>query len=125
MKIPAGYQTVMPYLILQDARSFKEFVTNVFNAEIKMENFNEDGTPNHSEICIGESTIMFSNTTDQYSIATANMFVFVPDADVAFAKALENGASVVNELRDLEYGRSGGVEDPNGNVWWITAAPAE
>lgn len=90
-----------------------------------MENFNEDGTPNHSEICIGESTIMFSNTTDQYSIATANMFVFVPDADVAFAKALENGASVVNELRDLEYGRSGGVEDPNGNVWWITAAPAE
>jgi uncharacterized glyoxalase superfamily protein PhnB len=49
------------------------------------------------------------------------MFVYVADADVTFDKAIKAGSTTVMEIADLEYGRSGGVTDPFGNVWWITS----
>ena len=77
----------------------------------------------HGEIKIGGSTIMFSNSRDEWKPATANMFVYVDDADAVFAKAIANGAETIMEPADQEYGRSGGVNDPFGNVWWITSPP--
>ena len=38
-----------------------------------------------------------------------------------YHKALEMGASYIMEPADMEYGRSCGVKDPFGNVWWITS----
>ena len=35
MKIPEGYQQVMPYLIVKDAAGFMEFMKNVFGAQEK------------------------------------------------------------------------------------------
>jgi PhnB protein len=49
------------------------------------------------------------------------MFVIVPDADRTYEKALANGATTIMPPADQEYGRSGGVTDPYGNVWWITS----
>jgi uncharacterized glyoxalase superfamily protein PhnB len=43
------------------------------------------------------------------------------DADAALARARENGADVVEELRTYEYGeRSGVVEDLAGHRWELT-----
>ena len=36
MKIPSGYQTVIPYLIVKDAAKFSVFTQKVFSAEEKM-----------------------------------------------------------------------------------------
>jgi uncharacterized glyoxalase superfamily protein PhnB len=49
------------------------------------------------------------------------MFASVSDADAAFAKAVRAGAEELSEVRDLPYGRSGAVEDPFGNQWYLTA----
>ena len=47
--------------------------------------------------------------------------VRVPDVDAAFARALEAGARVVEELTTYEYGeRSGVVEDIDGHHWELT-----
>ena len=47
--------------------------------------------------------------------------VRVPDVDVAFARANEFGARVVEELATWEYGeRSGVVEDIGGHHWELT-----
>ncbi|HQX55569.1 MAG TPA: VOC family protein [Pyrinomonadaceae bacterium] len=121
MNIPKSHQAVMPYLILDDAASFIGFVTRVFNAELTHHSIREDDLVGHCEIQIGGSTIMFSNSRGEWTAANANMFVYVDDADDTYARAVENGAGTIMPPDDQEYGRSCGVTDPFGNVWWITS----
>ncbi|WPP51459.1 VOC family protein [Catalinimonas niigatensis] len=122
MNIPQGHQRIMPYLMIQDAAKFIDFTQKVFAASLSFKRMREDEkTIMHAEIMIGESTIMLAEISEAWSKATANLFVYVADADEAYRKALEAGATEVMELRDQDYGRSGGVADPFGNIWWITA----
>lgn len=122
MKIPDGHQALMPYLMLDDAAGFIDFIKSVFDAEITQQSMRE-GVVGHCEANINGGTIMFSNSVGDWKAAPANMFVYVDDADAVFKRGTENGASVVMEVADLDYGRSGGFSDPFGNVWWVTAAP--
>ena len=39
----------------------------------------------------------------------------------SFKKAIAEGATVLMELSDQNYGRTCGVTDPFGNIWWITS----
>lgn len=121
MKIPEGHQAVMPYLMLEDAAGFIEFIKTVFDAEMTHESM-RDGIVGHCEAQINGGTIMFSNSRDEWKPATANMFVYVEDADAVYAKAIASGAVSVMEMADQDYGRSGGFTDPFGNVWWVTTA---
>jgi|SRR6476661_2301803 len=123
MLIPKGHQAVMPYLMLEDAVKFFDFTTAVFDAEVTHRMLHENGMLQHGEIRIGGSTIMFANSRDEWKPATANMFVYVDDADAVFAKAMANGGETIMEPADQVYGRSCGVKDPFGNVWWITSPP--
>ncbi len=121
--IPEGYQTVMPYLILKNAQEFISFTEQVFNAVENKKNreMRDEKTVRHSEIQIGDSTIMFADSTEQFKPQPGSLFIYVDDADDAFKKAIAHGASAINEVADQSYGRSGGVEDSNGNSWWITS----
>jgi PhnB protein len=124
MKLPKGHQVVMPYLMLNGALKFIDFVKAVFNAELTtgMHRLREDGvTVMHSEITIGGSTIMFSDATEQWPEQTANLFVYVDNADETYKKAIASGAVTTMALSDQDYGRTCGVTDPFGNVWWITS----
>ncbi len=122
MQIPKGHQAIMPYLMLEDAAGFIEFIKNVFDANMTHESM-RDGIVGHCEANINGSTIMFSNSRGEWKPATANMFVYVENADETYTKAVENGAETVMPPDDQEYGRSCGVTDPFGNVWWITTPP--
>ncbi|MNF93706.1 Glyoxalase-like domain protein [compost metagenome] len=64
---------------------------------------------------------MVTDATNDWKPQTANLFVYVPNADESFKKALEEGATELMGLSDQEYGRTCGVTDPFGNVWWITS----
>jgi PhnB protein len=121
MKIPNGHQTIMPYLILAGAEKFIEFTRKVFNANETFKRTREDGkTIMHSEIQIGNSTIMFADTTEQIKEQVAGLFIYVENADETYKKAIDAGATTVMELSNQDYGRTCGVNDPFGNTWWIT-----
>lgn len=123
MKIPNGHQPVMPYLILQNAAQFIDFTKKVFNATEFYKGYRDDTdkTIMHAEVRINGCNIMFADVTEDFGVANANLFVYVDDADVTYNLALNNGCEVVNPISDQSYGRSGGVQDPFGNVWWITS----
>ena len=122
MNIPSGHQAVMPYLMLADANQFIAFAEKVFNAGLKAKHMREDQTTiMHAELQISGSTIMFCNATEVYKEQTANLFVYVDNADETFEKAKTAGAAVVMALSDQDYGRTCGIADPQGNVWWITS----
>lgn len=123
MKMPKGHQVVMPYLMVNGALRFIDFVKTVFNAELtSTHKLREDGsTVMHAEVTIGGSTIMFSDATAPWGEQTANLFVYVDNADETYKKAIDLGAISAMELSNQDYGRTCGVTDPFGNVWWITS----
>ena len=124
MNLPKGHQPVMPYLMVKGALKFIDFVKAVFHAQLvtNMHQLRQDGaTVLHSEITISGSTIMFSDATEQWKPQTANLFVYVDNADETYQKAIDAGATTLMELSNQNYGRTCGVTDPFGNVWWITS----
>ena len=114
------YNTVMPYLIINNASMFIDFMKEVFNAEETWKGMRDDNLIMHAEVKLGDTTIMFADATEEFKVQNAGMFVCVDDADATFNKAVDHGAKVVMPISDQNYGRSGGVEDPFGNTWWIT-----
>jgi PhnB protein len=118
--IPQGYQRLMPYIIVKGADDFIEFLKKVFGATEKMMHRRETGEIMHAEVFIGDSVIMIGNASDQWQPMTAGLYIHVADADASYQLALKHGATSVTEVTDQNYGRSGGVEDPFGNTWWIT-----
>ncbi|MCH5600756.1 VOC family protein [Niabella ginsengisoli] len=123
MKIPKGHQPLMPYLILKNADAFIEFTKVVFGATEIFKSYrdNDNKIIMHAEVQINGCNIMFADMNEFYGVANGNLFIYVEDADKTAAVALENGAKIINELADQDYGRSGGIEDPFGNVWWLTS----
>jgi PhnB protein len=127
--IPRGFRTVTPYLIAKDGPALLEFAKQAFGAE---ETFRAVGSAGglHGEVRIGDSMLMmgggipgkeFRSTPNTHAL-----HLYVKDADAVTAKALAAGATLIDELRDQEYGeRSASVKDPAGNYWYIATAKGE
>ena len=122
MNIPKTHQAVMPYLIVNDASKLIDFAKKVFGATLNFQELRDDTKKTkHAEIQIDESTIMLADATEEWKQQTANLFVYVNNADNTYNTALDNGATSLMELSDQSYGRTCGITDPEGNVWWITS----
>lgn len=121
MKIPENYNTVMPYLILENANGFLQFTKKLFNAKELQLVLNEDKSVMHAEIRIGDSTIMIGQSGGQWKPQPAGLYVHVDDCDNSYQNALALGAQSVMEPSDQKYGRAAGVNDPFGNTWWLTS----
>ena len=120
-KIPENYPTVMPYLIIKNAAAFIEFMQDVFDALLSGKHMRDEKLIMHAELKIGNSSIMLADSTDQYALSNAGLFIYVEDADTTYKKAINKGSTVITELSDQSYGRAGGIKDPFGNTWWITS----
>ena len=117
MNIPKGHQTVMPYFVVNGAGKFRDYIKTVFDAKITYESTSPDRSLGHCEARIGDSTIMFAGSGGPLGPRTSDIFVYVENADCTYKKSLDEGATMVMEIADQNYGRSGGVTDPFGNVW--------
>jgi uncharacterized glyoxalase superfamily protein PhnB len=123
MKLPKGHQAVMPYLILKGAADFIDFAKKVFNAKETARHLTDDNRVMHAEIMIGDSTIMIGDSSEQWKTRPASLYIYSESVDNDFKKAVASGAATIQEPEDKPYGRACGVEDPYGNVWWITSLP--
>ena len=122
-KIPSTHQTIMPYLIVLNAEQFIDFMKKVFDAKETSRHMRDENVIQHAELMIGNSTIMLADSTDPWQPRTAGMFIYVENADETYKKATDLGAVSIMPPSDQPYGRSCGVTDPFGNVWWITSLP--
>ncbi len=120
--IPAGYQQVMPYILVKDAPGFLKFMVDVFGAAERLRHMRDEHTIAHAEVALGDSTIMVAEALEAYPVCNSGMFVYVGNSDEVYAKAMAAGSESVMPVSDQSYGRSGGVKDPYGNTWWITTA---
>jgi uncharacterized glyoxalase superfamily protein PhnB len=114
----AASQTITPYLTVKRAEQLVEFVKEVFGG---VELFRTTGSAGglHAEVMIGESKLMIGGYETVEEKPTA-LHLYVPDADAVYQRAIEAGATSLEEPVDQFYGdREAGVKDPTGNVWWI------
>jgi len=118
--IPAGYHSVTPYLVVENAKQLIEFLEQAFGADVTERMARADGSIGHAEVRIGDSVIMLSDARDQWKPLQSAVYLYVPDTDVVYRRALEAGATSVMEPADQFYGdRNAGVQDSAGNFWWI------
>ena len=121
VKVAPGCNRVMPYLILKDGLGFIEFAKNILDAKEDAIYYTDDQKLMHAQITIGDSMIMIGEASDKWPVNNAGMFIYVADADKTYKEALAAGAKSIMEPVNQDYGRSGGVTDAWGNVWWITS----
>ena len=110
--IPDGYHTLTPYLVVPDGEVMLRFLQDAFAAELH-ERFNRlDGTLKHAELQIGDSRLMVGQANPQFTPRPQTLYVYVPDVDAAYQRALDAGAKSLMPVANQDYGdRSGGFED--------------
>jgi PhnB protein len=113
MAIPEGWHTVTPRLFVPNAAKLVDFLKHAFSASGI---FRDDGP---SEIHLGDSIVMVSEAGVREAMPTF-LYLYLEDTDRAYRRALEAGATVIEEPADMFYGdRRATVRDPFGNVWQI------
>ena len=98
-----------------------ELVKDAFGA-VEIERHEFDAKSFHIEAQIGDSVIVLETGDSPHPSATAgSIYVYVPDVDGAYRRALERGATSISEPEDKPYQeRQAGVRDSFGNTWWIS-----
>jgi uncharacterized glyoxalase superfamily protein PhnB len=115
---PDGYNAVSPYLLVKDVRAMLDFLSHAFGATELRRQVDADGSIRHAEVRIDDSVLMMGYRPGAELIASVH--VYVEDVDRVYARALDQGATSLSEPRDQPYGdRTAGVQDVQGNYWWI------
>lgn len=117
--IPDGYHNVTPYLLVSDAASLIEFLTQAFGGRETERMTGPGGAIMHAEVRIGDSVVMMGQPGDGAAMPAA-LYLYLDNVDVVYKRALQAGGESTEEPADQPYGdRRAGVKDPCGNTWWI------
>ena len=128
--VPKGYSTLTTYLVAQDADALIEFLTKTFGAEETFRSGPGSEGGLHCEVKIGDSMLMVGGGGAGMKWRGTPMpsafHIYVPDCDATYARALEAGATSIDEPKDQFYGeRSAAVKDAAGNSWYIATYKGE
>ena len=124
---PAGYHSVTPYLVVDDAAAAIEFYRKAFGAEETLR-FEHEGRVGHAEIRIGDSHVMLSDEWPEWGYRSAKsiggspvgLMIYVDDVDTVFQRAIAAGATERSPVQDQFYGdRTGNLTDPFGHQWTV------
>jgi uncharacterized glyoxalase superfamily protein PhnB len=118
---PEGHYTITPYLVVPGVLKLIDFLKEAFGAEETCPPMTgPDGRIGHAEVQIGDSRVMMGEPMGDFKPMPAMQYLYVEDCDAWFRRAVAAGATPVMEPMDMFYGdRSGGVQDPAGNMWWL------
>jgi len=126
--IPEGYNTVSPYLAVDDAAKAIEYYKQAFGATERVRMDAPGGKIGHAELEIGDSLVMLSDPFPQASTTPPNelggtstsIFMYVENVDAVVKQAVDAGATVTMEVADQFWGdRFGSITDPFGHSWSI------
>jgi len=116
-----GFTSITPYIIVNGAAQFLEFLKNAFDGVEKLRVPAPDGTLMHSEVAIGNGMIEAGDANAQIPPAPTDIHLYVNDADVTFDQALAAGATSIYRPTDEHPSgdRWGALKDRFGNRWYI------
>ena len=112
-----GFGAARPYIY--GNADLPAFLREVFGAE-EVERADYDDTSAHVEMRIGDSVVVVETNVTHETVTRGSIYIYVPDVDAAYQRALQLGATSLAEPADKPYlDRNAGVKDSFGNTWWI------
>jgi len=120
--VPERLHDLNLYLHPTGAPELAKFVERAFGAEVVERHEAPDGSIAHAKIRIGTSVMGLSEARGEYPNMPTVIYMYVPDVDADYKRAVEAGAEPVSPPADQPYGdRSGIVRDFCGNRWFIAS----
>jgi PhnB protein len=125
-----GMHTITPHLVCDNASAAIAFYQKAFGATEEFRLPAPNGRLMHASVRIGDSVVMLadefpecgSNGPNALKGTPVTLHMYVQDADAAFKRAVDAGATVKMPLQDMFWGdRYGVVVDPCGHNWSIAA----
>ncbi len=118
--IPKGLNNVNAYLLPLRAEPVIAFLKRAFGAQELAKYASPDGVVHHAEIRVGDSVVEMGEPQGKYPPMPAMFYLYVPDCDAVYQRALAAGATSFQKPADQPYGdRTAAVNDAFGNQWYI------
>ena len=115
---PEGWHSITARISTHDPERLVAFLRRVFDAS------GEYRSDRPSVLTIGDSRLMIGGA-DVRGVMPAFLYVYVPETDATYQRAIQAGALPIEEPLDTPYGdRRAMVKDPWGNTWQIATHPA-
>ena len=120
---PAGHHSITPGFSIPNAAKVIAFAEKAFGAKVLERYDGPNGQVGHAELLIGDSVVMLGDAMEAPMPAQLSYYVANGDlVDATYRKALEAGATSINEPKNQFYGyRSACIRDAGGNRWTICA----
>jgi uncharacterized glyoxalase superfamily protein PhnB len=117
---PHDYTTVSPYLIVDGASRTIDFLVRVFDA-VELRRFSDStGRLMHAEVRIDDTVVMLADGGPGWPPIPSHVHVYVSDVNATYRRALEAGATSVQEpVKKDDADKRGGIKDSGGTTWWI------
>ena len=119
--VPAGSNTVNPFIVTDAAADLIGFLTEVFGAEDVPEarTLDADGLILHAELRIGDSTLTVADRKPDWPFTPALTRVYVDDVDAVLDRAEKLGGRIVTRPTDFFGDTLARFQDPSANLWWV------
>jgi len=128
-RVPEGYHTITPHLVVRNAADAIAFYRKAFGAEELARMPGPDGKSiMHAELQIGNSRVFLCDEFPDWGArsplalggSAVTIHLYVEDCDAAFQRAVNAGAQVTMPLQDQFWGdRYGKLQDPFGHHWSV------
>lgn len=121
---------IIPTMRYKDAPKAIDWLCKAFGFERHLVVPGENGTIGHAQLSFGNAMIMLGSETesdygkwlstpeDIKGLNTQAPYVIVEQIDEHYKKAVQEGAEIIIDIKDEEYGgRAYTCRDPEGHIW--------
>jgi PhnB protein len=124
--VPDGYHTVTPHIVVSNVAKALEFYKKALGAVETVRMDGPGGMVLHAEMKIGNAPIMLGPENPEWGTKSPgtlggspmSLYIYGPDVDAAYKKAIQAGATSVAEPKDQFWGdRYCKIKDPFGHNW--------
>ncbi len=121
LSVPDGYNAVNPFMITDKATLVIQFITEVFGGVESKEalTYDDDGLVLHSEVRVGNATIMLADRKKEWRMTPSFLQVYVSNLDEVLELALAHGAVIITKPTEYIGVKFSRIQDPYRNLWWI------
>jgi len=122
---PARFQALIPQLNITNALAAIDWYKQALGAEVVDEPHLDESMKkvHHCALKIND-VVFFLNSIDptiKLNSSQSSFFLYVPNVDGAFQRAVKAGATVIYDVKDQFWGdRVGSIFDPYGNRWALS-----
>jgi len=118
--IPKGLHNVNSYMHPLRSEAVIRFLEQAFGGQEIAKYASPDGVVHHAQVRVGDSVVEMGDANGPYQPMESMFYLYVPDTDAVYRRALAAGAKMLQEPKDQPYGdRNAAVTDAFGNTWYI------